>query len=115
MGKGGTRRLSGSGLLLVIATAAVAVALLVDFIWGAQLGWYPPADGQPTTAPPTTTDRFANGIPHILDDPNEAATSVEGYWYCWNNGPLMPHHLGHRMPNDHLCTWGELRSSGFAD
>ncbi len=26
------------------------------------------------------------------------------YWYCWDNGVPAPHHLGHPVKDDHLCT-----------
>ena len=31
------------------------------------------------------------------------------YWYCWDNGDPQPHHFGHYVYGDHLCTNGELR------
>jgi hypothetical protein len=30
------------------------------------------------------------------------------YWYCWNVGPALPHHYGHHVVGDHLCTDAEL-------
>ncbi|MDH6136485.1 hypothetical protein P3T37_005913 [Kitasatospora sp. MAA4] len=33
--------------------------------------------------------------------------------YCWDTGPLRPHHFGHPAVGDHLCTYGELRRIGL--
>lgn len=30
------------------------------------------------------------------------------YWYCWDVGSPSPHHLGHRVAGDHLCSNAEL-------
>lgn len=35
-------------------------------------------------------------------------TSGQGYWYCWDSGSPDPHHLGHPVTGDHLCTTQEL-------
>ncbi|MER6680714.1 hypothetical protein [Streptomyces olivaceoviridis] len=40
---------------------------------------------------------------------------VQKYWYCWDAGLKNPHHLGHRVTGDHLCTWGELQQAGMVD
>ncbi|MFF1763183.1 hypothetical protein [Streptomyces sp. NPDC058249] len=40
---------------------------------------------------------------------------VQSYWYCWDSGPKDPHHIGHRVSGDHLCTRGELRQAGMVD
>ena len=37
----------------------------------------------------------------------------QSYWYCWDTGPLVPHHLGYRVLTDHLCTDQELASLGY--
>lgn len=31
------------------------------------------------------------------------------YWYCWDYGDPDPHHIGHPVEGDHLCTPDELR------
>lgn len=91
--------------------------LAVDQFWGVQLGIRNPPDwdsGAPAaTSSPADSDTFSP-MPSLIDDPSQPDWMVEGFWYCWNNGPLLPHHLDHHVPGDHLCTWGELRSSGFA-
>jgi hypothetical protein len=33
---------------------------------------------------------------------------TQSYWYCWDSGPPSPHHLGHSVSGDHLCTNAEL-------
>lgn len=53
-------------------------------------------------------------MPQLLDNPSMADDQIQGSWYCWNKIHLAPHRLGHHVYGDHLCTWGELRSSGFA-
>lgn len=40
-------------------------------------------------------------------------SDVNSYFYCWNSGSLQPHHIGHPIAGDHLCTYGELRSVGI--
>lgn len=30
------------------------------------------------------------------------------YWYCWDSGNPSPHHLGHHVYGDHLCSESEL-------
>ena len=95
---------------------AVAMFLLVDFLWGAQLGIYPSAGSAPAvTVTPDTDSTFPDGrVPALIDDPSQADSTIQGEWYCWDTGPLSPHHLGYHVPNDQLWTWGELRASGFA-
>ena len=39
--------------------------------------------------------------------------TLQFYWYCWNDGHAGPHHLGHRVIGDHLCTVGELKRYGM--
>jgi hypothetical protein len=34
------------------------------------------------------------------------------YWYCWDSGAPSPHHEGHPLSNDHLCTPQELAAAG---
>ena len=33
---------------------------------------------------------------------------TQSYWYCWDTGNPSPHHLGHPVYGDHLCTNQEL-------
>lgn len=35
------------------------------------------------------------------------------YWYCWDSGNPDPHHLGHPVSGDHLCSQGELSQAGM--
>jgi hypothetical protein len=35
------------------------------------------------------------------------------YWYCWNTGDPSPHHLGHPVSGDHLCSDSELKAAGI--
>jgi hypothetical protein len=30
------------------------------------------------------------------------------YWYCWDTGSPAPHHAGHPIVGDHLCSDSEL-------
>jgi hypothetical protein len=90
-----TRRIA-----LALATTTAALTALVGCT---------PIGGQDTTSTPT-----ASPAPSLINDPAQPDWGFQGYWYCWNLGALNPHHLGYRVPNDHLCTWGELRSIGFA-
>jgi hypothetical protein len=53
----------------------------------------PTADIVNYTPIPTSTYRYCQGY---------------GYLYCWNTGNLSPHHLGHPVYGDHLCTYQEL-------
>lgn len=40
-------------------------------------------------------------------------TSSNSYWYCWDNPAAGgPHHLGHRVPGDHICSDDELKDQG---
>jgi hypothetical protein len=32
----------------------------------------------------------------------------QSYYYCWNSGPPSPHHLGHYVSGDHVCTDKEI-------
>jgi len=108
-----TRRLKRK--LWLGGIAAFLAFLLVDQFWGVQLGIRNPPgwdDGVPAVTTPATPVPFV--MPSLIDDPSQPDWMVEGYWYCWNSGPLLPHHLNHHVPGDHLCTWGELRSDGFA-
>jgi hypothetical protein len=43
------------------------------------------------------------------------STSYNSYWYCWDNPAKGgPHHLGHPVSGDHVCSDAELRSQGGA-
>jgi hypothetical protein len=35
------------------------------------------------------------------------------YWYCWDKGAKAPHHLGHYVEGDHVCSNAELKGTGF--
>jgi len=41
------------------------------------------------------------------------ATSTNTYWYCWDHGAKEPHHLGHYVSGDHVCSDDELKGTGF--
>jgi hypothetical protein len=30
--------------------------------------------------------------------------SANTYWYCWDEGAKDPHHLGHYVEGDHVCS-----------
>jgi hypothetical protein len=104
---------SGCGCLILIVPLFV-IFLVVDFLWGAQLGIYPTGDHGPPAIPNPTSTSTPTGMPALIDDPSQPDWMVEGSWYCWDAGEDRPHRLGHYVPGDHLCTWGELRSDGFA-
>ena len=53
----------------------------------------PTVDFVTYTPIPTYTYRYCQGY---------------GYWYCWNSGNPAPHHVGHPVYGDHLCTYQEL-------
>lgn len=95
------------GCAILLVAGAAGIALLSLFATDSSSA---PA-ATPTVADATDTP---GPLPSITNNPAAPDDEVEGYWYCWNTGTLGPHHLGHRIPTDHLCTWGELRSSGFA-
>jgi hypothetical protein len=40
--------------------------------------------------------------------------SENSYWYCWDSGAKAPHHLGHYVEGDHVCSDGELKGTGFS-
>ena len=37
--------------------------------------------------------------------------STNTYWYCWDTGNPSPHHLGHPVSGDHLCSDSELAAA----
>jgi len=39
---------------------------------------------------------------------NKYSPVTQSYWYCWDTGNPTPHHLGHPVYGDHLCTDQEL-------
>jgi hypothetical protein len=39
---------------------------------------------------------------------------TNSYWYCWDKGAKSPHHLGHHVDGDHLCSDAELKGTGFS-
>lgn len=46
------------------------------------------------------------------DTPSDS-TSFNTYWYCWDNpAEGGPHHLGHPVLGDHICSDEELKSQG---
>jgi len=49
-------------------------------------------------------------IPSILPPAWLSEHVSQSYWYCWDSGPVLPHHLGYRVVGDHLCTDQELAS-----
>lgn len=99
---------------LMVVGFLVFGAAVVEVVFG-NGRWFGESPGPVVgNTPAATPDSGPDPTSSLIDDPNQPDDEVEGYWYCWNTGPLNPHHLGHRIPTDHLCTWGELRSSGFA-
>ena len=40
-------------------------------------------------------------------------TDTNTYWYCWDTGAKAPHHLGHYVSGDHVCSDDELQGTGF--
>lgn len=94
--------------------SAFAVFWVVDALWGAQLGIYPTGDSGPPAITRTSLGPSVTGMPALINDPSQPDWMIQGFWYCWNSQPVLPHHLDHHVPGDHLCTWGELRDSGFA-
>jgi hypothetical protein len=40
-----------------------------------------------------------------------AGCASNGYWYCWDTGDPAPHHLGHPVAGDHLCSSAGLAAS----
>jgi hypothetical protein len=41
------------------------------------------------------------------------STSFNSYWYCWDNpAEGGPHHLGHPVSGDHICSDEELKNQG---
>ncbi|HEY2718594.1 MAG TPA: hypothetical protein VGI52_03110 [Solirubrobacteraceae bacterium] len=39
--------------------------------------------------------------------------SYNSYWYCWDNpAEGGPHHLGHPVSGDHICSDEELTNQG---
>jgi hypothetical protein len=42
------------------------------------------------------------------------STSNYNYWYCWDNpSDGGPHHLGHPVAGDHICSDDELHKAHF--
>ena len=41
-----------------------------------------------------------------------AGCHSQSYWYCWDIGDPAPHHLGHPVSGDHLCSDSELGGTG---
>lgn len=102
----------------ILATAMVAVAVVlagavVEVALGQQQWfWESPSKSAPASSP-AKTDDGPSAMPLLIDDPSQPDWMVPGIWYCWNTGPLEPHRLGYHVPNDHLCTWGDLRTGGY--
>jgi D-serine deaminase-like pyridoxal phosphate-dependent protein len=42
-----------------------------------------------------------------------ACGSTNTYWYCWDSGAKGPHHFGHYVSGDHVCSDDELKGTGF--
>lgn len=47
--------------------------------------------------------------PTTIPTPTLTCYVNQNYWYCWNTGNPLPHHLGHPVYGDHLCTTCELK------
>ncbi|MEU6416043.1 hypothetical protein [Streptomyces spiralis] len=94
------------GLIIGLACAVLVIGTPILNVIGNPFQHGDSKRPQPTpTATPTPTV-------HVIDNPALPDDEIQGYWYCWNSGDPGPHHLDHWVPNDHLCTWGELRSAG---
>lgn len=39
------------------------------------------------------------------------SASTNTYWYCWDTGDPSPHHIGHPVSGDHLCSDSELAAA----
>ncbi|MFB6636276.1 hypothetical protein ACFCYF_03365 [Streptomyces chartreusis] len=92
----------GYALWLIVAVGGVLVI-------GAAI-WNAPAvsDGEPLDA----EDSVTAAPSQVIDNPMLSDDEIEGSWYCWDTGAPAPHRLGYWVPDDHLCTWGELRRAG---
>ena len=42
------------------------------------------------------------------------SSSANSYWYCWDEGAKKPHHLGHHVSGDHVCSDDELKGTRFS-
>ena len=76
---------------------------------------------QPTTAStltnPPQQSITATTTPAVKADSttqSPSPTFSQSYLYCWNSGALSPHHLGHYVPNDHICSDQELHAAGIS-
>ncbi|MFJ4517468.1 hypothetical protein [Streptomyces sp. NPDC088816] len=95
------------GIIVGLACAVLVIGTPILSAVGNPFRHGPSMHSQPTPTPTPTI--------HVIDNPELPDDAIHGYWYCWNTGALAPHHLGHRVSGDHLCTRGELRFAGVTD
>jgi hypothetical protein len=50
---------------------------------------------------------WCTGYAEMVYDQHFGAEQETG-GYCWDHGDPHPHHLGHRVPNDHVCKRDDL-------
>src|SRR5579859_1559564 len=46
----------------------------------------------------------------IYISPKTPNSQTQSYLYCWDTGDPRPHHFGHRVAGDHLCSDEELKT-----
>lgn len=73
---------------------------IVRFIWPASKG-------------PRVGLALVCALVSVVLGASGCVTSSNSYWYCWDNpAEGGPHHLGHRVSGDHICSGEELKNEG---
>jgi hypothetical protein len=112
-----SQKTSDFSLLRHAALLLLSAALLVFILDGcaAPAGEGSPESASNVTSTTTSTTTYidsnsdSNSDKEVAtsdDDPSDGVT--QGYWYCWDSGDPKPHHFGHQVSGDHLCTDREV-------
>lgn len=94
---------SKNNIIISILFYGLIAFLVIYFLFFRhnQTSFSPSSDN---ITPTPTADIF---IPTSTPFPTFSPVT-QSYWYCWNVGNPSPHHLGHPVYGDHLCTNQEL-------
>jgi hypothetical protein len=117
------QKASDFSLLRHTALLLLSVALLALILDGcaAPAGERSPEGASNATSTTTSTttsidsNNGSNSDEEVATSANDTSDGVtQGYWYCWDSGDPKPHHLGHPVSGDHLCTDRELSQNSPA-
>lgn len=111
-----------------IVTVLIVIFMGLIYWIGTEVGGYqsdtaygtssltPAISSDPSVSPAVSEDPSYSPAPSedTTDTTEDTDNEVtQSYYYCWDSGAPEPHHYGHPVSGDHLCTNAELREYGY--